>query len=116
MSIRNIIPASRLFVVESLGTTTADKIFDADSPHCKVLRVWGVMTANGASTDTVKVDDGTSDIATAVDVSAKSAKDTVVFVAIDTAKTVLVKDSTLTVTRVSAAPADIFILCQLLTE
>ncbi len=116
MSVRNLIPASRLFIVSSRGTTAADKIFDADSPRCEVILVWAIMNAAGAATDKVKLDDGTSDITDDVDVSAKGDTDLFLVGEIDDAKSLLAKGSTLTVTRTSAAPVDVFILCALLEE
>lgn len=116
MSLANIIPASRLFVVSSVGTTANHTLFNAESPHMKVICAWGIMSGAGAGSDTVKIDDGTNDLTDTVDVSAKGDTDLFLVGEIDDAYQVLAKGSSLIVTRASAAAVDVYILCMLLGE
>lgn len=114
MTIANTLPFRDLMIVSLIGQTATAKIFDADSPRLKVLDVWCIQRAAGAASDTLSVDDGTSDITDVMDLN-KAIKVVTRAAKIDTAKNVLVKGSTLQVTwDVGNSDADVYVLCQLL--
>ncbi len=116
MSIANTLPFRNLMVVHgALGGTASTTIFNADSPHCRILDVWCVANAAGATGDTVTVDDGTTAITDAIDMEV-SDKVVVRASTIDDAKSVLVKGSTLRATHASASPSDTFVLIAILGD
>ncbi len=114
MSIVNTIPFRDLMIISVLGQTSDTTIFDANSPRLQVLNVWCVQRAAGAASDTLSVDDGTTDITDVMDVN-KSDKVITRAATINTTKSLLVKGSTLAVTwDVGNSDSDVYILCALL--
>lgn len=116
MSIVNTLPFRNLAVVQSaLGGTVSTTIFNADSPHCRVLDAWCVNNGTGGAADTVTVDDGTTAITDAMDMNVAD-KLLVRAGSIDDATALLQKGSTLRATHASASPTDTFILITILGE
>ncbi len=114
MAIANTIPYRDLMILSVLGQTSDTTIFDANSPHLRVLNVWCIQRAAGAASDTISVDDGTDDISDVMDVN-KADKIITRAAEIDDAKGELAEGSTLAVTwDVGNSDSDVFILCQLL--
>ena len=82
----------------------------APPAKCRVLSVYGVMVGAGATSDTVKLTDGTNDICPAVDVSAKADTDIFQVAKLDDAHRDLVPGTdTLTSVVVSAAAAELIV-------
>lgn len=113
MSIVNTIPFRDLMIVSVVGQTTTQTIFNAESPRLKVLDAWCVKTAGAGAGDTVTIDDGTTAITDAMDCNVAD-KLIVRAASIDDATAVLEEGGTLRAVFASAAPADVFVLCQLL--
>jgi len=99
--------------VQCEASGTPFKIFDSDAPaKFRVLDMFGYMTGAGATSDTVKLTDGSSDIVTAVDVSAYSDKDIIRAAAIDDAKNEIAAGGSLHVVTASGALCKVFVLCE----
>lgn len=99
--------------VQCEASGTPFKIFDSDAPaKFRVLDMFGYMTGAGASSDTVKLTDGSDDIVTAVDVSSASDKDVIRAAVIDDAKNEISAGGSLHVVTASGALCKVFILCE----
>lgn len=102
-----------LIEVQCEASGTPFKVFDSDAPaKFRVLDMWGYMTGAGASTDSVKLTDASSDIVTAIDVSSASDKDVIRAAVIDDAKNEISAGGSLHVVTVSGALCKVFILCE----
>ncbi len=114
MGIVNTIPFRDLMVVSVLGQTTTQTIFNANSPRLKILDAWYINHASAdGSADKIKLTDGTNDI---TDDLVLTTGDKIISrpTTIDDAYNTLEEGDTLKAVFTSAAPADVFILCQLL--
>lgn len=94
----------------SAGTSTY-QLFPGGAPFAvKVIRVRGIMTGAGAASDTVQVQDGSSNaISNAIDVSALSEDDTFEEATIDTTYYTIQKGSNLKIVTASDALALVFV-------
>jgi len=88
------------------GTSTYTVTVPSD---LRIIRFNGYMTADGATGDTVKLDDGSNDISPAIDLSAKSDKDSFSQDSIDDAYNDIASAGTLRVVSASDAKCKVFI-------
>lgn len=77
---------------------------------CRVVFIWFLMTGAGTASDTVKVTDGTNDICTAVDVSAKADKALFLPADIDDARRDIAAGTELHAVGAGGATCDVFVL------
>ena len=103
-----------VFVVSSGATSSAASSYDliakADFKF-RVIDSWLVMTGAGASSDTVKLTDGTNDITDAVDLSSAGDTDRLAVGEIDDAYYTIDAGGTLKAVTASAATCIIYALC-----
>jgi len=99
----------------AVNASVTDLVLGTVLQDCRVVAVWGVMTGAGAASDTVKVTDGTNDITTAQDVSAKGDKALFMFADIDDARRDITAGISLHAINASSALVDVYVLCVPLT-
>ena len=94
----------------AVNASVVDLVLGTVLQDCRIIDIWGVMTGAGASGDTVKVTNGTNDITTAQDVSAKGDKALFKFIDIDDAYRDLTANTLIHAVNASGALCDVYVL------
>ena len=95
--------------VTCVAGTSSYTPFPGWDNRVEVVRVFGYMTGAGASSDTVKVTDGTNDVTDTVDLSSLSDTDVFEVGQMDDAYVTVEKASSITVTTASDATCVLFV-------
>ena len=94
----------------AVNATVTDLALGTVLQDCRIVLVWGLMTGAGAAGDTVKITDGTNDITTAQDLSAKGDKALFPFIDIDDARRDVTAGIVLHAVNASGGLVDVYVL------
>ena len=99
-----------MFGKASVNGSVADAVILECLSDVEVVLAWGVMTGAGATSDTVKITDGTHDLTDTVDVSSKVDKAIFLFGTLDDAYRGVAAGTSLHAVNASGALVDVYLL------